>query len=149
MAIVNSAATFAGIGAEVISNVGAVITTAGSPNTVRVPASGSISPAVTRGYWRCKVYNTTSAVTLTNINVQAADGTNTIVVDQFVPIAVISITATAWVDFLGDFIVDTSTAGGGATGGLIFGGATFFNFIFNVATASGSCSADCEIVAAP
>lgn len=149
MAIINSAATFCGVGCQITQNIGAVITTAGSPNAVRVPASGSISPAVARGYLRFKVYNTTSAVTLTSCQVTAGDGTNTVTVDNFVPIATLSITSTAYVDYIADFILDTSTAGGGATGTVIFGGATFFTFSFVVATASGSCSADCEVVAEP
>lgn len=148
MAIVNSAATFSGIGTQVITNIAAVITTAGSPTTVRVPASGSISPVVARGYLRAKVYNQTVATSLTSIRWQAGDGTNLVDVDDYVPVAAIAISATAWVDVLIDFILDTSTAGGGATGTLI-NGATFFNFIFAQTGAAGSCSADCEVVAVP
>jgi len=149
MAIVNSAATFAGTGSEVYSNIGAVITTAGSPTTVRVPASGNMSPAVTRGYCRAKVYNQTVATSLTSIRFQAGDGTNLVDIDDYVPVAAIAITSTAFVDVLIDFIFDTSTAGGGATGTLIFGGATFFNFIYAQSGASGSCSADSEVIAMP
>jgi hypothetical protein len=151
MAIVNSIATYSGEGYQLIQNIGTVVTTTGSPNTVRVPASGSISPTVTRGLWRCKIYNETSAVTLTNITIQAGDGTNLATIDNFVPAAALTISATAYADVCGDFIFDTAVAAsaGGATGTLIFGGATFFNFVINVATASGSASADCEIAAAP
>ena len=153
MAFVNSIATYSGQGYEYQSVLATVVTTAGSPQTVRCPAGSAVfSPAVTRGLWRCKVYNETSAVTLTNMTFQGSDGTNTVNLDNFVPVQVgssFTISATAWVDHMGSFISDTSTAGGGATGTTIFGGFTFFNVILNVATGSGSASADVEVVAAP
>jgi hypothetical protein len=149
MAIVNSAATFAGVGAQIIQNIGTVVTTAASPQTVRVPAAGSISPAVARGYLRAKIYNQTVAASFTVLLVQAGDGTNLITVAEFAPAVAVVIAATTWVDVLDDFLIDTSTAGGGATGTLIFGGATFFNFIFTVTGAGGSLSVDCEVIAEP
>src|SRR5437899_10505244 len=124
MAIVNSAATFAGVGAQVIQRIGVVILTA-APQTVTVPASGSIAPAVTRGYLRCKIYNQSVAITVTFIQMNASDGTNTVTLDTWAPSgAALAITATAYCDILREFLLDTSTAGGGATGTLIFGGAT-------------------------
>jgi len=150
MAIVNSVATYSGQGYEYQSAINTIVTTSGSPQTVRVPAGSVVfSPAVNRGLFRVKIYNFTSAVNFTNLSVYAADGTNTIWMKAYAPIAAVAITATAWVDVLDDYLIDYTTAGGGATGGLIAFGATFFNFIFNVATGSGSCSADIEIVGAP
>jgi len=150
MAIVNSAATYAGVGCQVLQNIAvAIVTTAAPGQTVRVPASGSFSPTVTRGYARCKIYNTTSAITITSIQVNANDGTNTCTLDTWAPAATLSITSTAYCDVMWDFILDTSTAGGGASGTLIFGGATFFNFLVISATASGACSGDFEIAAEP
>lgn len=150
MAIVNSVATYSGQGFEYQSVINTIVTTAGSPQTVRCPTSPAVfSPAVNRGIFRVKIYNFTSAVTFVNLTAYAADGTNTIWLASFAPVAPVSITATAWVDVLDDFLVDQTTAGGGATGSLIAFGATFFNFVFNVATGSGSCSADIEVVGAP
>lgn len=149
MAIVNSVATYSGQGYELFQRLTVAITVAASPQTVAVPSSGSFSPALTRGLWRCKFYNTTSAITITSVQLAATDGTNTVTLDNVVPTASLSITATAYLDIMGDFLVDTSAAGGGATGTLIFGGATVINFVVVSATSSGACSGDFEIAGAP
>jgi hypothetical protein len=149
MAIVNSVATFTNQGCELIQVIGTALTFAASPQTIRVPAAGSISPAVTRGYWRCKIYNQTVAISFGSLNMQAGDGTNLVTIDDFVPVAAIAITATAYVDICGDFIFDTSVAGGGATGTLLNFGATFFNFIVITTGAGGTAAIDCEIAAEP
>lgn len=148
MAIVNSIATYSGEGYQLIQNIGVAILTA-TPQTVRVPASGSISPAVTRGLWRMKIYNQTVAISFGSMILQAGDGTNLAQIDDYVPVAALAITATAYVDVCGDFIFDTSTAGGGGTGTLIFGGATFFNFLVTTTGAGGTAVGDFEIAAAP
>jgi hypothetical protein len=150
MAIVNSAATFAGVGAQLIQRIGVVILTA-APQTVTVPASGSISPAVTRGYFRCKIYNQSVAVSVTAVQLNASDGTNTVTLDEVSPQAALAITATAYLDLLGDFLLDTAVAAsaGGASGTLIFGGATTFNFLVFTTGAGGTASGDFEIVAEP
>ena len=148
MSIVNSIATYSGEGFEYFSNIGVVILTA-APQTVRVPASGSISPAVTRGLWRMKIYNQSVAISFGSLTLQAGDGTNLVQVDDYVPVAALAVTATAWVDVCGDFIFDTSVAGGGATGTLLNFGATFFNFLVTTTGAGGTASGDFEIAAAP
>jgi hypothetical protein len=147
MAIVNTVATFTNQGVELIQVINTAIVTAGG--TVRVPAAGSISPAVTRGYWRMKLYNQTVATSFVSLIIQAGDGTNLVQIDDYVPVAALAITATAWVDICGDFIFDTSVAGGGATGTLLNFGATFFNFVIVTSGAGGTCAADCEIAAEP
>jgi|SRR5882724_1471936 len=148
MAIVNSAATFSGVGAQLIQST-QVVGALGA--TIRVPVSGSISPAVNRGYWRMKLYNQTVATSFSSLAVQAGDGTNLVTIDEVGPPAAVAISATAWVDILNDFIVDSlpSASAGGAAGALIFGGATFFNFVIVMTGAGGSCSGDFEIVAEP
>ena len=146
MAIVNSVATFTGVGCEVFTNIGVVILTA-APQTVRVPAAGSMSPAVARGYWRMKLYNQTVAISLTTVQIQASDGTNTVIVDEFGPPAAIAITATTYVDTMSDFLFDTSVAGGGATGTLLNFGATFFQFLVTTTGAGGTASGDFEVAA--
>jgi hypothetical protein len=148
MAIVNSIATYAGNSFEIVQNIGVVILTA-APQTVRVPAAGSISPAVTRGLWRMKIYNQTVAINFGSLTLQAGDGTNLVQIDDYVPVAALAITATAWVDVCGDFIFDKSVAGGGATGTLLNFGATFFNFLVTTTAAGGTASGDFEIAAAP
>jgi hypothetical protein len=148
MSIVNSVATYTGQGCELIQVPNVVILTA-APQTVRVPLAGSISPAVTRGYWRAKIYNQTVAISFASIQLNASDGTNTVTVDEFAPPAAIAITATAWVDCMGEFLFDTSVAGGGATGTLLNFGATFFNYLVTTTGAGGTASGDFEIAAEP
>ena len=148
MAIVNSIATYQGVGGELVTNIGVVILTA-APQTVRVPSAGSISPAVTRGYWRMKIYNQTVAISFGSVIINAGDGTNLVQCDDYVPVAALAITATAWVDVCGDFIFDTSVAGGGATGTLLNFGATFFQFLVTTTGAGGTASGDFEIFAEP
>jgi hypothetical protein len=142
--IVNSVATFTGVGAELIQSTQAIGALGG---TFRVPAAGSISPAVCRGYWRMKLYNQTVATSFSSLQVQASDGTNTVVIDEIGPPAAIAITATTYVDCMSDFIFDYSTAGGGATGTLQNFGATFFQFVIVMTGAGGTCSGDFEIAA--
>jgi hypothetical protein len=148
MAIVNSVATFSAQGSQLIQRTGVVILTA-TPQTVTVPAAGSISPAVTRGYWRVKIYNQSVAISVTSIQLNASDGTNTVTLDTWAPQAALAITATAYCDVDGDFLLDTTTAGGGATGTLIFGGATSFNFLVFTSGAGGTAAGDFEIAAEP
>lgn len=149
MAIVNSIATYAGEGFQLIQRVGVAINTA--TLTITVPATGTISPAVTRGNWRCKCYNgggTTPGVT--SIVVNAKDANNTVQIGCYVPPSTVALTNIAWLDVKGDFIVDTAVASnGGAAGAMTFGGATTFTFVFVQSGTSPTWSADFEIAAAP
>ena len=149
MSIVNSIATYSGEGYELIQSTAQVVTAAAL--TVRVPLTGSISPAVTRGLWRTKVYNPGGTTpSITSVTLTAGDGTNTVTIDNFVNVATLVISTTAYMDVCGDFIIDTAAAStGGLSGTLIFGGATFFTFTFVVSGTSATFSADCEIAAAP
>jgi hypothetical protein len=150
VAIVNSVATLTAEGVQLIQRIGVVILTA-TPQTVTVPASGSISPAVTRGYARCKIYNQSVAISVTAIQLNATDGTNTVTVDEWAPQAALAITATAYCDITFDFIFDTlpSATAGGATGTLIFGGATSFNFLVFTSGAGGTAAGDFELAVDP
>lgn len=149
MSIVNSIATYSGEGYQLIQSLAQVVSAAAL--TVKVPTTGSISPAVTRGLWRTKVYNgggTTPAIT--SVTLTGTDGTNTVTLDNFVPTSGITISSTAYIDVCGDFIFDTAASStGGLSGTLIFGGATSFTFTFAVSGTSATFSADCEIAAAP
>ena len=149
MAIINSAATFAGVGVQLIQRVGVVILTA-APQTVTLPASGTISPAITRGYGRSKIYNQSVAISVTAIQLNGSDGTNTVTLDTWAPQAALAITATAYCDIMWDFLLDSiTTSAGGGSGTLIFGGATTFNFLVFTTGAGGTAAGDFEIAAAP
>jgi len=153
MAIVNSIATYSGEGYQILQSTAQTVNAAAL--TVRVPlASASpstFSPAVARGLWRVKLYNgggTTPA--LVSVTLTGTDGTNTVTLDNFVPVAAITISTTAYVDVMGDFILDTaSSSTGGLSGTLIFGGATYFTFTFTASGTSYTFSCDAEIAAAP
>jgi hypothetical protein len=153
MSIVNSIATYGQEGFQLLQSTAQAVSAASL--TVRVPlASASpstFSPAVARGLWRMKLYNgggTTPA--LVSMTVTAGDGTNTVTLDNFVPVAAITISSTAYVDVMGDFILDTAaSSAGGSSGTLLFGGATFFTFTFTASGTSYTFSCDAEIAAAP
>jgi len=153
MAIVNSIATYSGEAYQLLQSTAQAVSAAAL--TVRVPlASASpstFSPAVTRGLWRMKLYNgggTTPA--LVSMTLTATDGTNTVTIDNFVPVSAITISSTAYVDVCGDFIFDTAASStGGTYGTLIFGGATYFTFTFTASGTSYTFSCDAEIAAAP
>lgn len=149
MSIVNSIGTYAGQDFQVIQSLAQTVTAAAL--TVRVPTSGSISPTVTRGLWRCKVYNPGgTSPSITSVTLTAGDGTNTVTLDNFVNTATLVISSTAYMDVMGDFICDTAASStGGLSGTLIFGGATFFTYTFVVAGTSSTFSVDAEIAAVP
>jgi hypothetical protein len=153
MAIVNSIGTYASNDFQVCQTLAFALSAAAL--TVRCPAAAgtpsTFSPAVTRGLWRTKIYGaggTTPA--LVSVTVNATDGTNTVYVDNFVPVSAIVITSTAYVDVMSDFILDTAASStGGTYGTLIFGGATYFNFVFTISGTSATFAVDTEVAAAP
>jgi len=149
MSIVNSIATYGQEGFQIIQSLAQAVSAAAL--TVRVPTTGSISPAVARGLWRVKVYNPGGTTpSITSVTLTAGDGTNTVTLDNLVPTATLVISSTAYLDVMGDFILDTAaTSSGGLSGTLIFGGATFFTFTFVVSGTSATFSVDAEIAAAP
>jgi hypothetical protein len=149
MAIVNSIATYPGEGWQLSQVTGFAVSA--NALTVRVPASGSLSPTVARGLWRAKMYGASGTTpALLSLTVNALDGTNTCTIDAFVPVSAITISSTVYIDVCSDFILDTASAStGGSYGTLIFGGATYFNFVFTGSGTSYAWSADCEIFAGP
>jgi hypothetical protein len=130
---------------------GVIITTAGSPNATTLPAAGVLIPTTTTGRIRVKIYKQTVAVSVTSMIVTATDGTNTVLVAQGALnfAAGFAITATAWLEFEFEYILDvaSSGAGGGATGQLsgLIGGATAFTISPTLTGAGGSCSMDLEL----
>src|SRR5262249_20232185 len=128
----------------------AVAIATAAPQTVTVPSSGSISPAITRGYMRCKIYNQSVAISVTAIQFNASDGTNTCTLDTWSPQPALAITAPAYSAILIDFLLDAvGTSAGGASGTLIFGGATTVNFLVFTSGGGGTASGDFELVAEP
>ena len=115
-----------------------------------VPSSGSFSPAINRGYWRCKVYNGAgTSPTLTDLTVTAGDGTNTVTLDNIHPGTAITLSSTSYADVCSDFIFDYTTSGGGASGSLIQYGATVINFLTTMGGTSPTATADYEAAAQP
>jgi hypothetical protein len=149
MAIVNSIATYAGNDFQLYQSTAQAISAAAL--TVRVPLTGSISPTVTRGLWRVKIYNgagTTPA--FLSVTITGTDGTNTVTVGNYNAVSAITISSTAYVDVNGTILFDTAASStGGQSGTLIFGGATSFTFTLTASGTSYTFSCDAEIAAVP
>ena len=116
--------------------------------TKTIPASGVIL-GTTAGYIRIKIYNGGgTSPTLTDLLVQASDGTNLVPIYFLHPNVAIALTATQWFDDYFDYLLDTaaSGSGGGAAGQLLPGGATSFNILTTMGGTSPTASMDLEIV---
>lgn len=130
---------------------GVALTTTGSPQTTTLPSSGVLAPPTSAGRMRIKIYNPGTTPTLTDIIVNASDGTNLVRIGQglFHPNVGIALTATLWFEAEFEYILDVaaSGAGGGATGQLsgVVGGATTFQVITTLTGAGGTASMDVEI----
>lgn len=121
--------TFPGYGVGVRNDTSYLQTGLALSGTVQqtfpFPASGSFSTPFTAGKLRLKIYNgggTTPAVS--DLVVRFTDGTNTIYIANGVyhPTAAITLSATQWLEWYIEFILDvatTSGAGGGSIGQLL------------------------------
>lgn len=131
---------------------GVALTVAASPQTTTHPAAGVLAPPTTFGRLRIKIYNGATAFVLTDIIVNASDGTNLVRIAQGLihPTVGVLLSATLWVEFEFEYVLDTaaSGAGGGATGQLsgVVGGATTFQIITTGTGAGGTASMDVELV---
>ena len=149
MSIVNSVATYTGVGAQLVQQTNISMNGAG-PTTTTVPSTGAFSPVVNRGYVRVKVYNGGgTSPTLTDITLQAGDGTNTVTLDNFHPGVAVTLSTTSFADVLFDFLLDSLTTGGGATGTLSGGGATIFKILTTFGGTAPSALMDIEVAAEP
>ncbi len=113
-----------------------------------IPATGVLL-GTTTGKIRIKIYNGGgTSPTLTDILVQASDGTNLVTIFVFHPNTALALTTTSWFDQLFDYLLDaaTSGSGGGAVGQLLPGGATSFNVKTTMGGTSPTASMDLEIV---
>jgi hypothetical protein len=73
-------------------------------NTVTVPSSGSLTPTISAGKVRVKVYNGTgTSPALATLTVTVTDGTTTEAVFYYHPSSALALSSTAWADFLIDF----------------------------------------------
>lgn len=118
-----------------------------------IPASGTLALTFTAGKLRIKIYNgggTTPA--LTDIVVTAGDGTNNITIGELLlhPTVAITLSATSWLEFEDEFLLDvaTSGAGGGASGQLsaVVGGANQMSIKTTLSGTAPTASMDLELV---
>lgn len=116
MAIVNSVATAGpGYGSGfLVSRTGVAVS---SGAATAVPATGSLAQPVYRGKIRVKIYNGTgTSPTLTKLQIAITDGVNTVVVEDRNFGTAVTLNSTNYYDGVFNFLIDYSTAGGGATG---------------------------------
>jgi hypothetical protein len=133
--------------------IGLAMTTAGSPQTWPLPASGTFTTPFTAGRFRMRVYNGGGTTpTVTDVIFKVSDGTNTISIGGgfLHPNVGVLISATTWLEFEFEFVVDVATTtgtGGGSIGQLLasVGGATSASVITTMTGASGTASLDVEI----
>jgi hypothetical protein len=151
MSIVNSVSTLTGVGNESYKNENVALSGTGQ-QTKTVPSSGSFSPAINRGYWRVKIYGGGgTSPTLTDLVVNATDGTNTVTMESYHPNAAVALSATSFVDTCGDFIFDylPTASASGTAGALLQYGATLLNFLTTMGGTSPTATADYEVAAQP
>lgn len=92
------------------------------PSASPFTTAGTLVPTITAGRLRVKIYNpSSSANTLTKVQIVATDGTNTVVFGDANFSTAVTLSSTSWYDAFFDFCVDTapSTTSGGAVGYLI------------------------------
>lgn len=116
--------------------------------TFPIPATGTLL-GTTIGKIHIKIYNGGgTSPTLTNILVQASDGTNLVPIFEYHPNTALALSTTSWFERIFDYLVDAvtgSSGSGGAVGQLIAGGATSFNVLTTLGGTSATASMDLEI----
>ena len=119
MAIVNSVATAGpGYGSGFLVSRTAIAVSSGSASAV--PATGSLTIPIYRGKVRVKIYNGAgTSPTLTKVQISITDGTNTVIVEDRNFGTAVTLSSTNYYDGVFNFLVDYTTAGGGATGSLL------------------------------
>lgn len=139
MAIVNSVATTtAGFGSGLLDQRTAIAVVSGSASSI--PASGSMLVAKYSGKIRVKIYNGAgTSPTLTKLQISVTDGTNTVIVEDLNFGTAVVLSSTNYFDHTCEFLVDFSTAGGGATGTLL-GPANSPAMVVNVTPTLGGTS---------
>ena len=149
MAIVNSVATYAGVGCQLLQGTGIALSGT-AQQTNNLPTSGSISPNCCRGYVRVKIYNGGgTSPTVVDILTTATDGTNTVTMDNYHPGTATVLSTTSYVDFLADILFDFAATAGGAVGCLLNYGATIFKCLTTLGGTSPTATLDWEIAVEP
>lgn len=126
------------------------------PGTSSNSVAGLLVPTFTVGRLRVKVYNGVgTSPTLTKLQIQGYDGTNTVVLADWNFGTACTLSSTAWVDLMTDWIADTATGStsGGAVGQLISGssatsgngGIQCIKVIPTLGGTSPACTMDVEI----
>jgi hypothetical protein len=130
------------------------------PGTSSNSVAGLLVPTLTMAVVRVKVYNGSGTTpTLTKLQIQAYDGTNTVVVADYNFGTAVTLSSTSWCDVITDpILVDTapSTTSGGAVGYLIGsasatsgnGGIQCFKVIPTLGGTGPSCTMDIEVFGA-
>lgn len=149
MSIQNSVATFSpGTGSDFLATNLNVSLSGASQATTNIPSTGTFTIPLARGRCRVKIYNGAgTSPTLVDLVAQASDGTNTCTFYVLHPNSAISLTSTAYADFVFPMLLDVSTAGGGASGSLIATGATKISFLTTLGGTSPTATGDFEVYA--
>lgn len=140
MAIINSVATAGpGYGSGFLVARTAIAVSSGSASAV--PSTGALSQPVYRGKIRVKIYNGAgTSPTLTKVQVAITDGTNTVIVEDRNFSTAITLSSTNYYDGVFNFLIDYSTAGGGATGTLLGPTVSTLAMVVNVTPTLGGTS---------
>lgn len=153
MAIVNSVATVGpAYGSGYLTQRTGITVSSGT--TYSLPSTGSVNGnPIYRGKVRVKIYNGAgTSPTLTKLQVSITDGTNTVIIGDLNFGTAVTLSTTNWFDGEFLFLVDYSTAGGGATGTLLGPGTTAAVVVQVVPTLGGTSPAatmDIEVVGEP
>lgn len=131
-------------------NLGVVL---GASTTVTLPSTSTFPIGLVAGKIRLKVYaGSGTTPVLTDIKLNALDGTNTVCFYNFHPGTGVTLSSTSWFEHIEDFLIDTaaSGSGGGATGQLSStnGGATSFNAVITLTGTGEAALADFELAGA-
>ena len=140
MAIINSVATAGpGYGSGFITSRTGIAVSSGSASAV--PATGSLTIPIYRGKVRVKIYNGAgTSPTLTKLQISITDGTNTVIVEDRNFGTAVTLSSTNFYDGVFNFLIDYSTAGGGATGTLLAPTVSTTAIVVNVTPTLGGTS---------
>jgi hypothetical protein len=130
----------------------AIVLSGTAQQTKHIPATGSLvsPPGTTTGRINIKIYDGSgTSPTLTDILVQATDGTNTVPIFEYHPNVALALSTTSWFNRYFDYLLDTASAtasAGGTTGQLLPGGATSFNILVTLGGTSPGALMDLELI---
>ena len=140
--------TFPGFGVSTLSSIqqatGIAITSGTAyyvPGTTSNSVAGLLVPTITVGRVRVKIYNGAgTSPTLTKLQISITDGTNTVIVEDRNFGTAVTLSSTNFYDGVFNFLIDYSTAGGGATGTLLAPTVSTTAMVVNVTPTLGGTS---------